>query len=97
MCEYLKIENWKFYVKHLEFEILKTKMFEFGCVNIEKLKIENKNLKSLCEMFGRNLKVWKLKCVIAKSWDMKCLNIENWKLKCLNTKNQTLKCLNNEN
>jgi hypothetical protein len=44
-------------VKHLEFEILKTKMFEFGCVNIEKLKIENKNLKSLCEMFGRNLKV----------------------------------------
>jgi hypothetical protein len=30
MCEYLKlkIENWNLYVKHLEFEKLKTKMSE---------------------------------------------------------------------
>jgi hypothetical protein len=35
MCEYLKlkIQNWNLYVKHLEFETLNTKMFEFGCVN----------------------------------------------------------------
>jgi len=35
MCEYwkLKIENWNLYVKCLESEILKTKMFELGCVN----------------------------------------------------------------
>jgi hypothetical protein len=35
MCEYfkLKIENWKFYVKRLEFENLKTEMSKFGCVN----------------------------------------------------------------
>jgi hypothetical protein len=44
VCEYLKlkIENWNLYVNCLEFEILKTEMSEFGCVNIEswKLKIE---------------------------------------------------------
>jgi len=36
MCEYLKlkieIEILNIYVKHLEFEILKFEMFEFGCV-----------------------------------------------------------------
>jgi hypothetical protein len=36
MCEYLKLkpEIWNLYVKCLEFENLKTKMFELGCVNI---------------------------------------------------------------
>jgi len=31
MCEYLelKIENWNLYVKCLEFQILKNKMFEY--------------------------------------------------------------------
>jgi hypothetical protein len=44
MCEYLKlkIENWKFYVKCLEFENLKTKMSKFGCVNIESWKLKTK-------------------------------------------------------
>jgi hypothetical protein len=54
MCEYLKlkIENWKLniYVKLVEFENLKIKMFEFGCVNIEswKLKIKNWNFFVKC-------------------------------------------------
>jgi hypothetical protein len=41
MCGYLKlkIENWNLYVKHLEFENLKTKMFEIGRVNIENWKL----------------------------------------------------------
>jgi hypothetical protein len=36
MCEYwkLKTEIWNLHVKCLKFEILKTKMFEFLCVNI---------------------------------------------------------------
>jgi hypothetical protein len=35
MCEYwkLKTEIWNLYVKFLEYEILRTKMFELGCVN----------------------------------------------------------------
>jgi len=55
-----------------------------------KLKIENSNLKSLYEMFGLNLKFWKLKCLKLKTemseyWKLKCLNVE--KLKCLNVEN----------
>jgi hypothetical protein len=38
----LKIEIWNLYVKHLEFEILKTEMFEFGCVNTESWKLKFK-------------------------------------------------------
>jgi hypothetical protein len=30
----LKVEIWNLYVKCLDFKILKTKMFELGCVNI---------------------------------------------------------------
>jgi hypothetical protein len=45
-----------------------------------KLKIENWNLKSICEMSGRNLKIWELKCLNFENWKLKCLNIkiENW-------------------
>jgi hypothetical protein len=49
MCEYwkLKTEIWNLYVKCLESEIFRTKMFKLGCVNIWSWK-----LKSLCEAFG---------------------------------------------
>jgi hypothetical protein len=43
----MKFEIWNLYVKHLEFESLKTKMYEFGFVNTESWK-----LKFVCEMFG---------------------------------------------
>jgi len=103
MCEYLKlkIENWNLYVKCLEFENLKTKMFEFGCVNTKswKLKIENWKLKF--EIFWWN--VWKefeiKKTEMFEYWKLKlkCLNTKNWKLKCLNTENWKLKFLNTQN
>ncbi len=74
MCEYFKLEIWNIYVKHLEFENLKTKMFEFGCVNIESWKLKTE--------------IWNLfvKCLDG-IWKLKHLNIENWKLKNLNTEN----------
>jgi hypothetical protein len=67
MCEYLKlkIENWNLYVKHLEFEILTTKMSELGCVNIESWKLKNKN-------------VWILKTKNKNVWILK---IENWNVR----------------
>jgi hypothetical protein len=44
MCEYLKLkfEIWNLYVKHLEFENLKTKMSEFRCANIQSGKLKTK-------------------------------------------------------
>jgi len=46
MCEYLKlkieIEILNIYVKHLEFEILKFEMFEFGCVKTKSWKLKTK-------------------------------------------------------
>jgi len=64
MCKYLKlkVEIWNLYVKCLEFEILKIKMFEFVYVNTENWK-----LKFLYEMSRRNLKFWKLKCLNAEN------------------------------
>jgi len=64
------------YMECLEFKLLKTKMFEFWCVNIEswKLKFEI----SMWNVW--NLKIWKVKCL---NWDVWILKIENWKLKCL--------------
>ncbi len=80
-------------------------MFRFGCVNIESWK-----LKSFCKMPGRNLKIWKLKCLNLDMWMLKVenwnlkspckmsgRNLKIWKLKCLNIENWKLKCLNNEN
>ncbi len=46
--------------------------------NVWILKVENWNLKFVCEMFG---KFWELKCL---NWDVWILKAENWKLKCLN-------------
>jgi hypothetical protein len=51
-----------------------------------KLKIENWNLKSICEMSGRNLKIWKLKCLNFENWNVWILKLkiemfEYWKLK----------------
>jgi hypothetical protein len=78
----------------LDSKILKTKMFEFRCVNIKswKLKIEN------CMWNVWNLKCWELKCL---KWDVWILKVENWKLyvKCLEfemlrTKMFELGCVN---
>jgi hypothetical protein len=46
----LKVKNWNLYVKCLESEILKTKMFELGYVNTWSWKF-----KSLCEAS----RIWK--------------------------------------
>jgi hypothetical protein len=71
MCEYLKlkIENWKFYVKHLEFDNLKIGMFKFGCVYTEswKLKTEIWNLFVKC-LEG----IWKF-----EYWNVWILKIKN--------------------
>ncbi len=85
------IEIWIFYMKRLEFENLKTEMFEFGCVNIKSWKLKTKiwNLFVKC-LEGiwkfENWNVWilkikKLKIEMFEYWKPKCLNIENWKLK----------------
>jgi hypothetical protein len=70
----LKAKNWKLKIENSMWSIwnLKIEIFEFGCVNIESWK-----LKSFCEMFGRNLKIWKLKCLNTENKKLKCLNIEN--------------------
>jgi hypothetical protein len=53
----------------LESKILKTKMFEFLCMNTESWK-----LKFVCEMLEfENLKT--------KMFKFGCVNIESWKLK----------------
>jgi hypothetical protein len=72
----------------LEFEILKTEMFEFQCVNIEswKLKIENWNL------YVKHLEFEILKTEI---FDFGCVNTESWKLKT-EIWNLFVKCLNTE-
>ncbi len=62
----MKFEIWNIYVKHLEFESLKTKMYEFGCVNTEswKLKFEICNLYVKClESKILKTKMSKLGCV----------------------------------
>ncbi len=69
MCEYLnlkteKIEIWNFFVKCLEFEILKPKMSKFGCVNTKswKLKSEIWNVWKESEILKIEMsKYWKLK------------------------------------
>jgi hypothetical protein len=75
MCEYwkLKTEIWNLCVKCLKFENLKSKMFEFWCVNIEsrKLKFE------ICVWNVWNLKTWKLICL---NWDVWIFKVENWNL-----------------
>ncbi len=76
MCEYLKLKIWKFYVKCMEFEDLKSEMSEFGCVNIESWKLK----------FEISLwNVWKESKILQIEM-LKCLNsmCEYWKLKTKN-------------
>ncbi len=89
-----KFENWIYKIENKEFElenlIVVTKMSQLEILKFELLNIKilkNWKLKSLCEMSGRNLKIWKLRCLNTENWKLKCLNIENWKLKCLNIEN----------
>jgi hypothetical protein len=86
MSEYLKlkVENWNFYVKHLEFEILKTKLPKLGCVNTKSWKLK-------IEIFWWNF--WK-KILILKieMFEFGCVNTESWKLK-IEIENVFVQCL----
>ncbi len=64
------------YVKCFEFQILRTKMFNW---DVWILKVENWKLKFEISMWSVwNLKIWKLKCLNLDVWILK---VENWKLK----------------
>ncbi len=61
----VKFENWLYKIENKEFELL----------NINILKIWN--LKSLCEMSRRNMKIWKFKCLNNENKKLNCLKIGN--------------------
>jgi hypothetical protein len=82
MCEYLKFEteNWNLYVKRLEFENFKTKMSEFGHVNIVscKLKTDNWNLFVKCLKGISNFENYNVRILKTKNWNVWILKSKNW-------------------
>jgi len=76
----LKLKIWNFYVKGLEFEILKIEMSKFGCVNIESWKIKTKiwNLFVKCMEGIWNFENWNVSMLKIENWNVWILKIENW-------------------